>query len=765
MRRGITTFSFILFILCNIYAASQPNKIGNRNIDDIIRQLTLEQKACLLVGCAGNDNGCSHNVVGAAGFTYAIDALGIPSINLADGPVGVRINPLPAKKNYTAYATCFPSSTALAATWNKELSLIEGKAIGLEARAYGVDIMLTPGINIMRNPLCGRNFEYMSEDPVLAGFMASAMTNGIQSKGIGTSLKHFVANNQQVGKLYNDARISQRALRELYLKGFEICVKQSNPWTVMSSYNKIGGMFTQVNPELLKTLLRKEWGYDGIVVSDWYKTRETLGQINGGTVLLMPGEKLQIDEIIAGVKEGKISESILNEAVKQVLQLVAKSISAKGWSYTAPDLKAHATKAREIASESMVLLKNDSSVLPLAHKTKIALFGATAYKSIAGGTGSSNVNKPYIIDIYKGLEQAGYSLNSQLKSVYSKYVELENELTKKHATSTEWELLSYNRTVIPEMNLTHADAMIQREAKNSEMAVVVLGRGSGEEADRRENNDFNLTAVEQDMIEKVSTTFHAMGKKVVIVMNVGGVMETKSWKDKVDAIVLAWFPGQECGDAVADIISGKVNPSGRLPMTFPVSYSSIPSSKNYPTMGTTKSGKNFDYTNYEEDIWVGYRYFNTAHKEVCYPFGYGMSYTDFQLSDAKMVANGNKWVCSVKVTNVGKQSGKEVVQLYVSAPDNNMKKPESELKSFAKTKNLAVGESEILTFTFNNYDIASFDENNSQWLTAPGCYTLLLGTSSRDIKIKLPFTVKKAATWKVNDILRPVEKVNVMSID
>ena len=298
MKKAIIPILYALvFSFGNVLAGNKPLP---KDINSIINQLTLEQKARLLVGCTGSDNGLSHMVAGSAGYTFPIDSLGIPSINLADGPVGVRITPVPSNwkyiiydslgipstgpaenpvsgkspypiKKYTSYCTCFPSTTALAATWNKDIARLEGNAIGDEARAYGVDIVLTPGINIMRNPLCGRNFEYFSEDPYLSGIMGAAMINGIQDKGIGTSLKHFIANNQQTGKLYNDARISQRALREIYLKGFEICIKNSDPWTVMGSYNKIGGKYTQANPELLQTILRDEWKYNGLIVTDWYK--------------------------------------------------------------------------------------------------------------------------------------------------------------------------------------------------------------------------------------------------------------------------------------------------------------------------------------------------------------------------------------------------------------------------------------------------------------------------------------------------------------
>ena len=765
MHKAIIPLLYVLiFSVSNLFAGngSKPH-YNDKDINHIVSQLTLEQKARLLVGCPGSDKGVSHIVAGSAGYTFPIDSLDIPSINLADGPVGVRITPVLPNKPYTSYCTCFPSTTALAATWNKDIARLEGNAIGDEALAYGVDIVLTPGINIMRNPLCGRNFEYFSEDPYLSGIMGAAMINGIQDKGIGASLKHFIANNQQTGKLYNDARISQRAIREIYLKGFEICIKNSDPWTVMGSYNKIGGQYTQANPELLRTILRNEWNYNGLIVTDWYKKRDTADQLNGGTDLMMPGEQSQVDEIITGVKNGRISETTLNKSVKYVLKLISKSISNKGWEYNeAPDLAANAALARRIATEGMVLLKNDRSFLPISQGAKIALFGATAYKSIAGGTGSSNVNKAHITDISTGLEKGGYTLSNRLKGLYTKFVEFQNDLLDKHPESTDWEKLSYNRTVIAEMDLSKAESIIGQEAKNSDIALIVIGRGSGEESDRRLEGDFYLTPEEKFMIENVSSQFHAAGKKVAVVMNVCGVMEMNSWKDEPDAILLAWFPGQECGDAIADVISGKANPSGKLPMTFPIDYFDIPSSRNFPMVGETKSGKNFDYTNYEEDIWVGYRYFNTANKAIVYPFGYGLSYTNFSFGKPKLERKNEKWVATIQITNTGNLSGKETVQLYISAPQTSIQKPSVELKTFGKTRELKPGESETVKLEFTDYDLASFDEANSQWLTSKGEYTLSFGASSKDFRATLPLNISKNRTWKVNNVLRPVEKINVM---
>ena len=776
----------VLSIAVLLFAANlSAQAIAEKDIERIIGRMTLEQKARMLVGAAGSNEGLSHRTAGAAGWTYPIDELGIPSINLADGPVGVRIDPVESgvKIEYdslgipvvrpgggetlsarTAFCTCFPSTTALAATWDRDAARLQGEIMGDEARSYGVDVVLTPGINIMRNPLCGRNFEYYSEDPLLTGKMAASLIQGIQEKGIGTSLKHFVANNQQTGKKYNDARMTQRALREIYLRGFEICVKEAHPWTVMGSYNKIAGEFTQTNQELMLDLLRNEWGFDGLVVTDWTVRRPTADLLNARCALMMPGEEEIVEEIIEAVRSGQVSESTLDACVKDVLGVVAKSISAKGWEYAVPDLAAHAEASRRIASEGMVLLKNDNAVLPLKSGAKIALFGASAYKSIAGGTGSSNVNKAYVENISAGLEQAGYELNERLAGLYEKYVVFKSDMLDKYPDCPDWQKVSYHRTVLPEMDLLGRVDLVGQEISRSDVAVVVIGRGSGETSDRALENDFNLSKEERAMLESVSEACKQKGKPMIVVMNVCGMMEMESWRHLPDAILLAWFPGQECGGAVADVLSGRVNPSGRLPMTFPIEYADIPSSKNYPYLGQT-AGRNFDYTNYEEDIWVGYRYFDTARKQVSYPFGFGLSYTEFEYSKPKIERKKDGWKMSVVVKNVGKTAGKEVVQLYVSAPEGALVKPASELKAFGKTRLLASGESERVELAFADYDLASFDDSHSRWVADKGTYVARIGKSSVDTVLTIGFDLPETKTWKVENILAPVEPVNVMRLD
>lgn len=765
-------------------AAAQTRTLTEADIPSVLRSLTTEQKARLVVGTHHSEDAPSHYTPGAAGWTYAIPEKGVPGLNLADGPVGPRINPMPwvvtrvvydenglphdevtgedADGRRAQWCTAFPSTTALAATFDPEAAAQQGRVMGDECAAYGVDVLLSPGINIMRNPLNGRNFEYYSEDPVLTGVMAAELVKGVQSKGVGVSLKHFVANTQQTGKKYNDAIMSQRALREIYLPAFERVVRQAKPWTVMTSYNKIAGEYTQTNKELMKSLLRDEWGYDGAVVTDWTVYRPTAGLLNARTALIMPGSEKLVQEVLACVADGTVSEATLDTCAADVLRLAARSLSARGWQPSMPDLEANAAVSRRLGAEAMVLLKNNDGLLPLRKGAKVALFGTSAYQSIAGGTGSSNVNKAYVVDIDSGLIAAGYKVNPELAELYRAYNANRARLTDTHPNCPSWQKISYHRPVISEMNLGGAATFIAAQAASDDAAVVVIGRPSGEVSDRRVPDDFNLSAVEKNMLKQVCDAFHAKGKPVVVVLNVCGTVETSSWKDMPDAIVLAWFPGQECGNAVADVLSGKVNPSGRLPMTWPEHYADMPSANNYPYVGQTE-GRNFDYTFHEEDIWVGYRYFDTTGRRVSYPFGYGLSYTTFGYSDAKVSRKGDKTTVSVTVTNTGDVPGREVVQLYVSAPASEaLPKPAAELRAFAKTRELAPGESQRVSLTVADRELASFNAAASRWETAAGAYQARLGRCVGDYAASVPFTVKKASVYPVADILRPVEKARTM---
>ena len=621
-----------------------------------------------------------------------------------------------------------------------------------------------------RNPLCGRNFEYYSEDPLVSGKIAAAYVRGIQSNGVGTSIKHFAVNNQETNRNANDARITPRALREIYLKGFEIAVKESAPWTVMSSYNHINGTYASENTDLLSTLLRDEWNFEGMVVTDWFGGKDAVAQMIAGNDMLQPGRANQYDMIIEGVKSGKLDESILNRNVKRVLELILQTPHFKEYKYSnKPDLKAHAAVTRQSATEGMVLLKNNNETLPFERKVRnIALFGCTSYDFIAGGTGSGNVNRAYTVSLLDGLKNAGYQIDEALKADYEQYIEAEN---KKNTPDSSQPFSRFMPVPRP-TELIPTTKVLSEQVAKADVALVTLGRTSGEFVDRNVS-DFELSEEELQLLKSVSQAFHAAGKKVVVVLNIGGVIETASWKKLPDAILLAWQAGQEGGNSVTDVLSGKVSPSGKLTMTFPNKLMDVASSTNFPMDARantdvrnkedkSSSVKNVDYTDYEEDIFVGYRYFDSFGKQVSYPFGYGLSYTTFEYVNPSVKVDNGIYSVSIDVKNVGKFAGKEVVQLYVSAPNRfQMNKPEKELKAFTKTKELRPGETVTATLKLNTTDLASYDEASSSWVVDAGNYKFLIGTSSKDIKAVLDVDVVSVVE-KTNDILKPQETVNTI---
>ncbi|WP_289181886.1 glycoside hydrolase family 3 C-terminal domain-containing protein [Alistipes sp. UBA6068] len=753
-------------------------QLGRASVDEVVEAMTLEEKAHLVVG-TGMAGFSGENAVvgetrklvpGAAGTTYPIERLGIPSVVLADGPAGLRINPTREGDSQTYYCTHFPIGTLLASTWDQQLVEKVGEAIGNEVLEYGTDVLLAPALNIHRNPLCGRNFEYYSEDPVVSGKIAAAYVRGVQNNGVGTSVKHFALNNQETNRMANDAHVSQRALREIYLKGFEIVVRESDPWTVMSSYNYLNGIYTSENPELQTAMLRDEWGFRGMVMTDWFGGKDAVAQMVAGNDMLQPGTDKQYEMIVSGVKEGRLDEAVLDRNVKRILEMILRTPRFQGYRFSnKPDLEAHAAVTRQSATEGMVLLKNENEALPLSAGTKrIALLGCTSYDFIAGGTGSGNVNRAYTVSLLDGLKQAGYELDGELKTAYEQHIAAENERNRPDTTNRFAMFLPRPRPT--EMMIPAA--RLQALAKANDVALITLGRTSGEFLDRKKA-DFELTREEKALLNDVCRAFHAAGKKVVVVLNIGGVIETASWKNRPDAILCAWQAGQEGGNSVADVLSGKASPSGKLTMTFPVHFADAASSANFPidmaaNMDISNSGekknslKNVDYTDYEEDIYVGYRYFDTFGKEVSYPFGYGLSYTTFEYAAPRVETTEDAYLVSVQITNTGKRAGKEAVQLYVAAPDRaTANKPEKELKAFAKTRELQPGETETLVLKLPKANLASFDTASSAWVVTPGSYDLLLGASSRDIRAKAAVDAA-ASSVPVGDLLKPQGKLRLL---
>ena len=752
-------------------------KLNESNIDEIVAAMTLEEKAMLVtgVGMDGQDTGesatigsSSDLVPGAAGSTHAIPRLGIPQVVLADGPAGLRINPTREGDENTYYCTHFPIGTLLSSTWNEQLIEEVGQAIGNEVLEYGADVLLAPALNIHRNPLCGRNFEYYSEDPLLAGKTAAAYVRGVQKEGVGTSIKHFALNNQETNRTGNNAIVETRAIREIYLKGFEIAVKESDPWTVMTSYNKLNGTYTSEEPELVETVLRDEWGYKGTVMTDWFGGKDAAAQMHAGNDMLQPGRYTQYKDIVDGVNNGTLDVKDLDRNVKRILNLVVRSPRFKGYQFSnKPDLEAHAAVTRQSATEGMVLLENKNT-LPLNSNIKnVAVYGVTSYDFIAGGTGSGNVNRAYTVNLLDGLQNGGYTIDANVQAKYEDYkAQVAAEKAAAAEKNKDNHLFSFLPQPLP-AEIVPAAADLKAAVAANDAAIITLGRISGEFLDRRTDN-FNLSAEEMSLLKSVCGAFHAAGKKVIVVLNIGGVIETASWKNMPDAVLLAWQAGQEGGNSVADVLTGKVSPSGKLPMTWPVKLEDHASTKNFPRaedfelnidvfmgkeQGDGSTREFWDYTNYNEGIFVGYRWFDKESLEVSYPFGYGLSYTSFEYSNATVAAENGVVTVSVDVKNNGAAEAKEVVEVYATAPGLDMNKPAKELRAYAKTNSLKAGESQTITMTFAEADLASYNESKSAWVVEPGDYKVLVGASSRDIRATLDLTVAGSET-KTENVLK-----------
>lgn len=798
-------FVSLISVLCVCSCSDrEPNSTSPNEdvtVKDIVAQMTLKEKTMLVVGTGrASPPSFSSNssesedpfsaqlekadpayramverirrfAPGAAGRTAEIARLGIPTMVLADGPAGLRINPTRKDDNATYYCTAFPIETLLASTWDTDLVEKVGQAMGNEVLEYGVDVILGPGMNIHRNPLCGRNFEYYSEDPLVSGKMGAAMVRGVQSQGVGTSIKHYAANNQETNRNSVDTIVSERALREIYLEGFRIAVQEAQPWTVMSSYNKVNGLYTSESHDLLTKVLKHDWDFQGFVMTDWGGGIDVVAQMNAGNDLVMPGNVTQYETIMTAVKEGKIDERVLDENVERILNIALKTQRFHGYHYSdKPDLKAHAEIARRSAADGMVLLKNNRNALPLGEDIKIiATFGKTSHEIITGGTGSGDVSEAYSVSLIEGLENGGYIIDGTLQEVYENYLKEAKEKQPKSPTPFR------PPPPIPEMEVD--DAIIKQLAQKSDVALITIGRNSGEGRDRKaEAGDFYLTDTEKALIQDVSREFQSKGKKAIVILNIGGVIEVPSWRDFPDAILLAWQPGQETGNSIVDVISGKVNPSGKLASTFPISYDDVPSSKNFPGVelpvaeaDKTEEEPAFAFRRripsrvvYEEDVYVGYRYYDKLNIPTAYEFGYGLSYTQFRYSNIKLSTEDFEGLLtvSVDIKNIGEVPGREAVQLYLSAPSNKIEKPLKELKAFGKTDLLTPGQSQTLKFEINNRSLASFYTDESAWIAEAGSYNVSIGASLKDIRQTASFRLAKERLVKpVSRALAPPIKI------
>jgi len=733
-----------LLFSCTGHVNAQSLTLRVDNIDQIVDSMTLEEKVNLLVGRNDYLFGGYEKLDKAprvmdssiSGFTQVIPRLGIPATGLADGPAGAVVVTRPdSKKNY--YATGFPIGSLLACSWNTGLVETIGQAIGNEILEYGVDVVLAPGMNIHRSPLCGRNYEYFSEDPVLTGKIAAAYIRGVQSNGVGACPKHFAVNSQETNRTEVNEIVSQRALREIYLKGFEIAVKESHPWTIMSSYNRLNGPYTQENYELLTTVLRDEWGFDGIVMSDWIRLRNTAAQIHAGNDHLQPGEQKQVDDLLDKVKTNQLSVADIDICVKRMLNYIVKTPHFRGYKYSDnPDLKAHALLARQSAAEGMVLLKNDNGALPLRNVKKVALFGCTSYNFWAGGTGSGNVVKPYVVNMQQGLNNAEFETTGNLEELYNKYLDYQRAKNRCDRGKSQ----GYYGEEKDILEMPVSKDCIVYQAKEADVAILTIGRQAGEGNDRTIENDFNLSEVEQNLLSDLCNAFHALDKKVIVVLNVGGVVETASWKSLPDAILLAWQPGQEGGNSVVDVLLGKENPSGKLAMTFPITVMDHPSSRNFPLNGYkgqrgSAGRENIDYTLHKEGINIGYRYFNTVNRPVSYPFGYGLSYSSFKYSDLKVKDSTDKVTVSFRLKNTGRRKGDEVAQVYVRIPETGGIVPIKELKGFRRVP-LEPGESRAIDIELDKEQLRYWDTTKEQFILPAGTFDIMVGASSKDIRLQ-----------------------------
>jgi len=726
-----------------------PSKlIDESSINEVVKAMTLDEKAQLVIGSG------YPGPNGLAGATHAIPRLSIPSITLSDGPAGVRIGGL-FTVDAPRYATAFPIPSLLSATWDVDQITKVAKAMGEESREYGVDILLAPAVNIQRDPLGGRNFEYYSEDPFLAGTMAAAFINGIQSMGVGASIKHFAANNQETNRTTINVVVSERALREIYLPAFEMAVKQAKPWTVMSAYNAVNGAFATENRYLLTHILREQWGFGGLVMSDWWAVKNPLKALRAGNDLIMPGvyrgpfpmpalikalynnSSAPIPHLLkTAVQNTALSESDLDSCVRHILKVIVKTPTFKG-EYKDVDYKrkTNLTKQtaakgaridREVAAEGMVLLKNKNHALPIKRVTTVGVAGQNAIVDlndnklgiIIGGGGSSQVNvePKNVVSLVEGLKNAPFVVVNSING----------------------------KKVVEGLDVGEAAYL----AENTDIGLVSIGRASTEGIDRL---DMDMKPEEVQLIKNLSNAYHKEGKKLVVVLNIGAPIEVVSWRDYADAILLAWQPGQEGGNAIADVLSGKVNPSGKLPVTFPAKYNDVPSYGNFP--GNTA----MNTVHYAEGIYVGYRYYDTKGVEPAYAFGFGLSYTNFtydnlKLNSTKMELDKDEpLTVSVDVSNIGNTSGKEVVQLYIHDERSSLERPYQVLKGFEKIT-LKRGETETVTFTIDKRALLAYDEASKNWTAEEGLFKVLIGSSSRHIKQKCQF--RAVGTWSIDKRFR-----------
>ncbi|MCO5213174.1 MAG: glycoside hydrolase family 3 C-terminal domain-containing protein [Caldilinea sp.] len=661
------------------------------DIDRIVEQMTLEEKAALCTGAS-------------AWTTTPVERLGVPELLVSDGPHGVRRVPdIHAVAAQSLPATCFPTASLLASTWDAELLQAMGEALATEAVALGANVLLGPGVNMKRTPLCGRNFEYFSEDPYHAGELASALVEGIQSKGVGTSLKHFAANNQESERFSIDAVVDERTLREIYLPAFERVVKRAKPWTVMCAYNKLNGTYCSEHYTLLTEILREEWGYEGLVVSDWGAVHDRVAALQGGLDLEMPGPKPhRTAAVVEAVRAGTLDEAVLDKAVRHILQIVFRGAETRaGGTF---DAAAHHVLARKVAAEGMVLLKNDG-ILPLRSVDHIAVIGRSAKAPHYQGGGSSHINPTQVDSPFESL----MALAGDAEVTYSEGYPADD---------------SFQQSLIDGAAAA---------AQVADVALLYIALPSYKESEGYDRADIDLTAQQIALIRAVS----AVQPRCVVILNNGSAVAMSEWIDGVAAVLEAWMMGQAGGGAIADVLFGAVNPSGKLAESFPLKLADTPAHINFPG----DDGQ----VRYGEGLFIGYRYYDARQMPVLFPFGYGLSYTTFAYSNATVSAATFRDVdgvtVSVDVTNTGSVAGKEVVQLYVHDRKSKLVRPFKELKGFAKV-DLEPGETKRVDIALDFRAFAYYHPGYAQWITEDGDFDLLIGASSADIRATVSATLQ-----------------------
>jgi beta-glucosidase len=686
------------------------------SIPDVIAEMTLDEKCQMVCGIG------LMTPYGGAGATFTIERLGIPSIELVDGPQGVRMGGLTITPNYapTKYATCFPNPLLSASSWNPELINAVGKAMADECKDYGADVLLSPAMNIIKNPLGGRTFEYYSEDPYLTGILSTEAVKGIQSVGIGACIKHFICNNQENNRIDGDEIISERALREIYLPQYETTVHNANPWTAMAAYNKVNGTRMTENSYLMQDILRKEFGFDGMIMSDWgaYNRAEAFaagldmnqpGGFYNMAGIIFPAWFLQIKPAVTTWKV--IDESDLDRAIANILKLIIKTPTFKGQYGDKSQFKNKTTLSKELsvkhnelsenlASEGITLLKNENNTLPLDTSNKVAISGKNAFENsgiIYEGNGSAtvNVDSNDIVSLIDGLQNAGYTVVSQLN----------------------------NNNIVEGISAQNADSL----AATTDVGVVSIGLEGHEGSDY---SSMKLSSDQINLIKTIGQSYHNVNKKTVVLLNTATPIEVASWSQYADAILWLGLPGSKGANAIGKIMNGTVNPSGKLTVTWPEKYTDVPDSSYFPEDASTA-------IEYKEGVYVGYRYYDSKKVTPFYRFGHGLSYTTFAYNNLKLDShkinlsdNNAELTLTVAVKNTGNVAGKEIAQLYLKDENSSLDRPAKELKGFIKTKLLEPGQTQTLEFKITQKDLSFYDESNRIWVAEPGKFMVYVGGTS-----------------------------------